>query len=66
LKWSPEQISGWLKENSGVGFYCREKNEGSGLGLHVSKKLANLIGVNLAATSEYGKGTHFFISIPRT
>ena len=25
LKWSPEQISGWLKENSGVGFYVSDQ-----------------------------------------
>jgi len=25
LKWSPEQISGWLKDNSGVGFYVSDQ-----------------------------------------
>lgn len=46
-------------------FIAEKKNEGSGLGLHISKKLANLIGVGLSVTSEYGKGTHFSIFIPK-
>ncbi len=47
-------------------FISEKKTQGSGLGLHLSKKLADLIGVNLTVTSEYGTGTHFFISIPKS
>lgn len=45
-------------------FIGEKKTEGSGLGLHISKKLADLLDVQLKVTSEYGKGTHFSISIP--
>ncbi len=41
-----------------------KKREGTGLGLHVSKKLADLIHATFEITSEYGKGTHFSILIP--
>lgn len=46
-------------------FIAEKKNEGSGLGLHISKKLANLINVDLSITSEYDKGTHVSILIPK-
>jgi protein-histidine pros-kinase len=46
-------------------FIAERKSEGSGLGLHISKKLADLIDIGLAVTSEYGKGTHFSIAIPK-
>lgn len=48
LKWSPEQISGWLKENSGVGFYVSDQwvyeyihsnqNKGGDLYEHLRRK----------------------------
>lgn len=47
-------------------FIAEKKGEGSGLGLHISKKLADLIDVSLKVHSDYGKGTHFSIIIPRT
>ena len=47
-------------------FIAEKKQDGSGLGLHISKKLADLIGVDLAVSSEYSKGTHFSISIAKT
>jgi len=38
--------------------------EGTGLGLHVSQKLASMIGGQVRFESEYGKGSRFTISIP--
>ena len=38
--------------------------EGTGLGLHVSQKLARMIGGQVRFESEHGKGSRFAISIP--
>ena len=38
---------------------------GTGLGLSVSRKLANLLGGDLTVESEVGKGSTFFLSLPR-
>lgn len=38
--------------------------EGTGLGLHVSQKLAGMIGGRVSFESDYGKGSRFTISIP--
>ena len=38
---------------------------GSGLGLHLSKRIAELHGGNLTLTSEVGKGSTFTLSLPR-
>jgi two-component system sensor histidine kinase/response regulator len=38
--------------------------EGTGLGLHVSQKLASMIGGHVRFESEFGKGSRFTISIP--
>ena len=38
--------------------------EGTGLGLYLSKKLANRLGGDLAAESEFGKGSKFTLTLP--
>jgi PAS domain S-box-containing protein len=38
--------------------------QGTGLGLHVSQKLASMIGGRVSFESEYGKGSRFTISVP--
>jgi PAS domain S-box-containing protein len=38
--------------------------EGTGLGLHVSQKLASIIGGRVSFESEYGKGSRFMVSLP--
>jgi len=38
--------------------------EGTGLGLHLSQKLASLLGAQISLVSEYERGTAFTISIP--
>ncbi|MFX1501452.1 MAG: ATP-binding protein, partial [Promethearchaeota archaeon] len=37
--------------------------EGSGLGLHLSKKLANFLGGDILVKSKFGKGSTFTLSL---
>ena len=41
-----------------------KKREGTGLGLHLSKKLAGLLGGDISAKSENGRGSEFTFTIP--
>jgi protein-histidine pros-kinase len=41
------------------------RSDGTGLGLHLSQKLAELLGGSLRFTSEYGKGSRFTVTLPR-
>jgi signal transduction histidine kinase len=38
--------------------------EGTGLGLYLSKKIANLLGGDLKAKSEFGRGSEFTFTVP--
>lgn len=40
--------------------------DGTGLGLHLSQKLAELLGGSITFTSEIGKGSTFILLLPRT
>ena len=40
------------------------RNEGTGLGLHVSQKLAGLIGARIDFESSHGKGSRFSLVVP--
>ncbi|MEQ1908897.1 MAG: PAS domain S-box protein [Vicinamibacterales bacterium] len=42
------------------------RHDGTGLGLHLSQKLAELLGGAIGFTSEWGKGSTFTLSLPRT
>lgn len=42
-----------------------KKYQGTGLGLHLSQKLAELLGGEITAESQYRKGSQFSLSIPR-
>jgi protein-histidine pros-kinase len=39
--------------------------EGTGLGLHLSQRLAELVGGSITFTSEFGRGSTFVLSLPR-
>ncbi len=41
-----------------------KSHEGTGLGLHLCKKLADLLGGDIWAKSEYGRGSEFTFTIP--
>lgn len=41
-----------------------KKNQGTGLGLYLCKKLMNLLGGDIFVNSEYGKGCEFYIEMP--
>jgi len=41
-----------------------KKHEGTGLGLYLAKKLTDLLGGDISAESEYGKGSEFAFTIP--
>jgi protein-histidine pros-kinase len=40
--------------------------EGTGLGLYLSQKLAELLGGSITFTSEFGRGSTFILSLPRS
>ncbi|MGA2552311.1 MAG: PAS domain S-box protein [Burkholderiaceae bacterium] len=43
----------------------RRRHQGAGLGLHLSQKLAELLGGHITFQSEYGKGSLFTLKLPR-
>ena len=49
-----------------VGPSVSRRHEGTGLGLHLSQKLAGLLGGWITFVSEYGKGSTFTLVIPET
>jgi len=46
--------------------HSKQRVEGTGLGLHLSQKLAELLGGNITFQSEWGKGSHFTLQIPKS
>jgi PAS domain S-box-containing protein len=47
-----------------VGTGIRKAAESTGLGLHLSRKLADLLGGTISLQSEYGQGSRFTLSLP--
>jgi PAS domain S-box-containing protein len=47
-----------------VGTHSNKYKEGTGLGLHLSQKLAQLLGSKIDFVSKIGEGSHFWLDIP--
>jgi len=60
----PEKISGLFEEFSQVDSSTTRKYGGTGLGLTISKRLSQLLGGDIQATSELGKGSSFTVFLP--
>jgi len=59
-----EDISKLFKPFSRIYSECSPIQEGTGLGLYLSKKLADLLGAEIKAESEFGRGSEFTVSLP--
>ena len=60
----PEELPLLFQPFSQVDGSSRKRHEGTGLGLYLSERLANLLGGDLTVESEYGKGSTFTIRLP--
>jgi signal transduction histidine kinase/DNA-binding response OmpR family regulator len=60
----PEKISGLFEEFAQADSSTTRKHGGTGLGLTISKRLSILLGGDVQASSELGKGASFTILIP--
>ena len=60
----PGKISGLFEEFSQADSSTTRKHGGTGLGLTISKRLAQLLGGDIQATSELGKGASFTAFFP--
>ncbi len=47
-----------------IGASLTKRHEGTGLGLYLTRKLANLLGGGITAKSRYGQGSEFTLTIP--
>lgn len=62
---APENIERIFEDFSQVESSLQQKARGTGLGLPLSRKLARLLGGELWVESETGKGSTFYVKIPR-
>jgi signal transduction histidine kinase/CheY-like chemotaxis protein len=60
---TPEQCNNLFKEFTQANMEVNRKYGGTGLGLAISKKLVELQGGNIAASSEMGKGSTFMVNL---
>ncbi|MFI4981185.1 MAG: sensor histidine kinase [Nevskiales bacterium] len=61
---APEQQGGLFKDFSQLDSPLQKRLRGTGLGLSLSKKLAELLGGSVGVDSELGKGSAFWVTIP--
>jgi len=59
-----EEMGRLFKAFSQISNEDRPKQEGTGLGLHLSKKILDLLGGEIKAQSEFGKGSVFTFTLP--
>ena len=59
-----EQINNLFQAFNQADSSTTRKYGGTGLGLHISKQLANKLGGDISVSSEPGVGSHFCLSIP--
>jgi len=63
---SPEQIQNIMANNTSISTLGTLKEEGTGIGLRLSKEFIEKSGGKMEIQSELGRGTTFIISIPKT
>ncbi|MFB3895417.1 MAG: response regulator [bacterium] len=61
---TPEQMQHLFKEFTQADSSTTRKYGGTGLGLAITKKFCEMMGGDISADSEYGKGTRFTVRIP--
>src|SRR5262249_15757126 len=61
---TPEQLAGLFEEFTQAGSATARQYGGTGLGLAITRKLARMMGGNVMATSELGKGSVFTVRLP--
>jgi len=59
-----EDMSKLFEPFQQVDVSLRKRHEGTGLGLYLTKKLAELLGGDISAKSQYGQGSEFTFAIP--
>ncbi len=59
-----DQLPLLFRKFSQVDSSLRKRREGAGLGLALSRELAELMGASLTVTSEYGTGSRFLLTLP--
>ena len=62
----PENIAQLFEAFRQVDGSARRVYEGTGLGLYLCKQLATMLGGRITAESEFGKGSRFALTLPRT
>ncbi len=61
----PEDMSKLFKSFQRIDEKSNKKIEGTGLGLHITNRLVNMMGGRIEVESEYGKGSTFSIFLPQ-
>jgi len=61
---TPEQLSKLFQAFTQADASTSKKYGGTGLGLALSRKFAQMMGGDLTVASEYGKGSTFTVTLP--